>query len=838
MNIKHIFISLAMTFSLYPLIAQENTLDFYLPSGEGYTYDKSIPSPKEVLGFQIGDQHVSYDQALYYIRTLALKSGRALYYESGRSHEYKPLGFLLISSPANISAIENIREKQQRLADPALSGSLDIENMPVIIYLAYSVHGNEASGINASLPVAYFLTAAQGEKIDEILENAVIIIQPGQNPDGVQKFAAWVNSARSFTPVTDNNSMEFREPYYPSSRSNHYWFDLNRDWLTVQQPESRGRMNFYYKWRPTVVGDFHEHGSTNGSFFSPGISTSIDKNIPGDNYKWSELFGNYHGDTLSSIGTIYFSKEGYDDFFTGKGAALPDLQGGVAMLFEQPSSRGHIQRRNGVLLKFCDQIRNQAYCSYSTITAALDNRVDLLKYHRESYKEALRLAKNDPVKGYVFGGNGSLDREFIRILLTHKIHVYKLAGNLSKDGKEFSKENSYIVPLSQPEYRTLKTIFETDKPYKDSTFYDISAWTLPLALNLNYAELRDEAAYFKGKELFSDDVLFADNGEADRVTPPESGNSAVCGAGNYGYCFPLTDYYSYKLLYRLLAAGIEPRVATAPFELDINGSVKKFGRGTVIVYNKLQQMTEERVHEIICKGAVGIPAGIYPLDSGTGIKKDLGSRSFKAVSFPRIAILCGNGAAASETGELWYLLDRKFSIPATMLNVSRLSAADLYAYNVIVADGNYKLGKKDIEKLSVWLENKSNRLIAINNAVSLVNSLGKTKINLRKDISAMEGIILSVAVNPKSFLSYGIASSVVPVFKNNRIIPEASSSGGTMKYTDDPLLSGCTRPANIEKLKGTPSAIVADNIIYLSFAPFFRGYFFGSSRIFLNALFF
>lgn len=822
---KRFFIFLFLLFSPFLLPAQENRLDFYLPANGGYTYDKNIPVPADILGFEIGDQHVTYEQALNYIRTLAQKSGRALYYESGRSYEYKPLGFLLISSPENLARIETIRRNQQKLADPSVSGDLDIKEMPVVVYLAYSVHGNEASGINASLPVAYFLAAAQGGNIDRILKNTVVILQPAQNPDGVQKFATWVNSSRSFTPVTDNNSMEFKEPYSPSSRANHYWFDLNRDWLTVQHPESRGRMAFYYQWRPTVVGDFHEHGSTNGAFFSPGKSTGIDKNIPADNYKWSEVFGKYHGDTLSSIGTLYFSKEGYDDFFTGKGAALPDLQGGVAMLFEQPSSRGHIQRRNGVLLRFCDQIRNQAYCSYSTITAALDNREGLLKYHRNTYREAVRLAKNDPVKGYIFGGGGSVDKEFLKILGTHKIDVYKLAGNFSKNGIDFKAEDSYVVPLAQPGYRTVKTIFEKDKPYKDSTFYDISTWTLPLAMNLKYAELGGEVSARTGERFSPDSV-------SDTVV------TGSPGMGSYGYCFPITDYYSYKILYRLLAAGVELRVATMPFELNVDGKEVNFDRGTIVVYNKLQQIPKEKVYALVCEAAAGVPAPVYPLHSGTGMPIDLGSRSFREVSLPQIAILCGKGVAASETGELWYLLDRKFSIPATLLDISRLETADLSAYTVIVADGNYKPGKKGMEKLALWLENKKNKLIAVNNALSLVNALGKEEIRTQKGISAMEGIILEAGVNPKDPLCYGINSPTVPVFKNNRTVLEAAVPGGTLKYTAGPLLSGCTQPGNIGKLKRTPAAVTAGNVVYFSFAPFFRGYFFGSSRLFLNALFF
>lgn len=829
----YIFLILAFVCSVCRVTAQENTLDFYLPAWGGYTYDQNIPTPKQVLGFEIGEQHATYEQVLAYMKELAQKSNRVIYSESGTSYERRPLAFLTISSPGNLANLETIRQNQLKLADPSVSGSLDVKKMPVVVYLTYSIHGNEASGVNASLAVSYFLAAAQGAGAKEILENTVVIIQPGQNPDGINKFASWVNSTRSFTEVDDNNSLEFKEPYYPSSRANHYWFDLNRDWLTAQHPESRGRMAFYYNWRPTVVGDFHEHGSTNGSYFSPGANTSIDQNIPKENYRWSEVFGKYHGDTLSSLGTLYFSKEGYDDFFTGKGAALPDLQGGVAMLFEQPSSRGHIQRRNGVLLRFCDQIRNQAYCSYSTIRAALDNREGLLNYHRESYRETIALAKNDPVKGYVFGGNGSLDREFLQILKTHRIKVYQLARDVKGGGKSFVKGEAYLVPLAQPEYRTVKTIFEKDKPYTDSTFYDISTWTLPLALNLRYAELGTEVALLTGNEIPCGETAGAPAAGGQQT--PEWG---VSQPGRYGYCFRLNDYYSYKLLYRLLAAGIEPRVATVPFDLELEGNLHHFDRGTIVVYNGLQQMPAMQVYDRVRKGGEGVPVKVYPLDSGTGPQKDLGSKSFRAVILPKIAILCGTGAAASETGELWYLLDQKFSIPATMLDISRFDAADLSRYNVLVVNGNYKFSKKGMEKLQAWVENKDNKLITMNNAYLLAATLGKMEIEQQKGVSGIEGVILSVAVRPSQPLFYGIPAGELPVFKNNKIVLAGSSTGVVANYSGNPLLSGCTQAGNLEKLKGSPVILTSGNVVYLSFAPFFRGYFFGSSRVFLNALFF
>ena len=230
---KHL-VTLLLTFCFFCVHTQN--LSFFLPEGD-FTYNPNIPTPKQFLGYELSEQHVTYDMAVAYMKLLAEKSDRIKTEERGRTFQRRPILFMYVSSPSNLNNLEHIRQTRLKLVDPKESDRVNVSDMPVVTWLSYSIHGNEASGINASLAVAYFLAAAQGAEINRILNNSVIIMQPGANPDGIQRFASWVNSARSFTPVSDPVSREFREPF-PSSRTNHYWFDLNRDWFMVQQPES------------------------------------------------------------------------------------------------------------------------------------------------------------------------------------------------------------------------------------------------------------------------------------------------------------------------------------------------------------------------------------------------------------------------------------------------------------------------------------------------------------------------------------------------------------------------------------------------------------------------
>ena len=248
---KKFFISICLWafalqgFAQFPFQTQFD-FSYFLPK-EQFRYRADIPTPEQFLGYKLHEQHVSYCQLFAYMQMLAQVSPRiTAYVPAMRTFQQRPLIFLTITSPENHRNLENIRTEHLKLSDPAQSGSLNLNNMPIVLWMGYGVHGNEASGPQASLAVAYFLAAAEGPEIDDILKNSVILIQPSLNPDGLQRFSTWVNSNRSFTPVTNPLSREFREPA-PGSRTNHYWYDLNRDWLPLQMPESRARMEFYFR---------------------------------------------------------------------------------------------------------------------------------------------------------------------------------------------------------------------------------------------------------------------------------------------------------------------------------------------------------------------------------------------------------------------------------------------------------------------------------------------------------------------------------------------------------------------------------------------------------------
>jgi hypothetical protein len=379
------------------VLSQAQTdLSYYLPAG--VQYNPAIPTPQSVLGHEVGEWHVTHDKLVYYMMALDKASDRVSLQITGYTHEARPLLLLTITTPKNHQNIEALRTQHLQLGDAAKSGSLDIKNMPAVFYLGCSIHGNEASGANAGLVMAYHLAAAQGAEIEKYLENTVILFDPSFNPDGLQRFSAWVNSRKSKVISTDPNDTEHNEAW-PGGRFNHYWFDLNRDWLVAQNPESQARAKQFQAWRPNVLTDHHEQGTNATFFFMPGVPSRVNPITPEKNQELTRKMGEYHAKALDEIGSLYFTQEGYDDFYYGKGSTFPDAQGSIGILFEQASSRGHAQESVNGVLRFPFTIRNHFVTMLSSLKAINEMREELLNFQRDFFKNASAEAAKDPVKG-------------------------------------------------------------------------------------------------------------------------------------------------------------------------------------------------------------------------------------------------------------------------------------------------------------------------------------------------------------------------------------------------------------------------------------------------------
>jgi len=823
----------------------QTNLDYYF--GKNLTFNSKVSKPSEILDFEVGEKHVSHDQLVKYMHIIAEQSDRVNIERYGWTYEHRPLLLLTISSPDNLSDIERIREEHLKLSDPAISGNLDINNMPSVVWLGYSVHGNEPSGINSSLLVAYYLAASESDEINSILDNTVILLDPSINPDGYSRFEQWVNQYMSEVSISDPNNVEHNEAW-PRGRTNHYWFDLNRDWLPLQHPESQARIKQFYRWKPNILTDHHEMGSNSTFFFQPGIPSRTNPNTPAENFRLTTKIATYHAEALDKIGSLYFSKEQFDDFYYGKGSSYPDVNGSIGILFEQASSRGLSQQTVNGVLEFPFTIRNQLTVSLSTIKSGYELKNELLEYQADFYNETSELARNDQVKAYVFDGGIDLTKtnNFLSILAQHQIKTYRLAEGMSIDNHEYSAKSSYIVPLDQNQLRLIKGIFEKSTSFTDSLFYDVSAWTFPLAFDIEYCTL-------EGK-LYKNSLL------GDQIVELPALSGTVIAKSSYAYLMNWDDYNSYKALYMIFKNNLKVKVALKAFSTNVGISHRP---GTILIPARNQSKTEDQVYEILQKISAKCNINFSSVSSGfnqDGI--DLGSPNMVNLEKPKVMMLAGNGVSSYEAGEVWHLLDNRFGIPLSIIDIDRFNRINLSRYNtIILVNGNYSgISDSSREKLEQWIKNggtvigtKSGSKWLIDQKLAHIN-LKKTNRDtltsknygdMYQHIGAQNigGSIFETRLDLSHPLCFGYPDKYLSIFKNNKLFFEKSKNpyNNPVLYTDDPLLSGYVSKENYELIKNSSAVIVSSlgsgEIICFSDNPNFRAFWYGTNRLFLNAIF-
>lgn len=826
------------------ITVHSQSLDYYLP--DSVTYHPAVPKPKEVIYHEVGEWHITHDRLVNYMKAIAAAAPDRVKLETmGLSYESRPQVMLIITSKKNHANLEQIRQQHVQLTDPSKSASLNLENMPIVVYVGHSIHGNEASGTNASLVSAYYLAAAQGRAMDELLDNVVILFDPSFNPDGLQRFSTWANQHKSKNLVSDPNSREFNE-VWPGGRFNHYWFDLNRDWLPAVHVESQNRLKWFHAWKPNILTDHHEQGSNATFFFQPGVPSRVNPLTPEKNQELTAKLGKFHAEFLDRIGSLYFTKEAYDDFYYGKGSTFPDVQGCIGILFEQASSRGHLQETNNGLLSFPATIKNQFVTTLSTLEGAKALRKEFLEFQRDFYKQAASRAAAYAVKGYVFGDKNDLAKtfHFIEMLKRQQIEINQLPDSW-KD-TEFENGSAYMVSLNQSQHSLIRTIFEKTLEYKDSLFYDITAWTFPLAFSLPYRELTGSFTM----------------GEKVNELPMPKGK-VEGGKTEYAYLIEWSELYAPAALNELLKAGLILKAATNKFEINIAGTNKKFECGTLMIPVSMQKESSETIAVMVNAVVEKYRLKAYAVSSGyVNTGSDLGSSRFAVLQQPKIAMITGPGVNATDAGEVWHLLDHRMNITASHLEPSVFNRVDISKYNtLILVGGNYPDINK--EKLKAWVQ-AGGTLILTEEAVtwsaqagisdvkfkrvkSPVDSTQKLRYADREQIDGaqrMNGVILGAEPDITHPLAYGYNQKTVSLFKGNRVFMEKSKNpyATPFFYGVNPLQSGWLSKENKDAIINSAAVVVntvgSGRVINIADNPNFRAFWLGGSKLFMNAIFF
>lgn len=817
-------------FTTLSLSAQSLDLSYYLPKNT--TYNSAIPTPKSVIGHEVGEWHVTHDKLVEYLKVLANASDRITLEDRGKTYENRPLLLLTITSPQNHKNIEKIRQNHMEATDNA---SVDISGNPIVVYQGFSIHGNEASGSNAALAIVYYLAAAEG--IDDLLNNVVILFDPSFNPDGLQRFAYWANTNRSININPDPNDREYHE-VWPGGRTNHYQFDMNRDWLTIQLPESSARIATFHKWLPNILTDHHEMGSNSTFFFQPGIPGRTHPFTPQINQDLTKEIGTYHAKAFDKIGSLYYSEEDYDDYFYGKGSAFPDINGGIGILFEQASSRGHAQETDNGVLTFPFTIRNQFTAALSTLEAAKNMRVKILKYQQNFFKESRNTFKNNAI---VFGDEKDAAKTYhlAEILKKHRIKIHDVKDDFSANGKQFRKGYSYVVPMNQKNHRLIKAMFDVRTKFQDSLFYDISAWTLNHAFDVDFA----------------DNISLTKAG--NEITELKLPKGVVTEKSNYGYLMPWNEFYTPKALNSILAKGIRAYVSMKNFS---NGGIN-YDYGTILIPVQNQKLNAETLYAFLQDVAKNAHLTIYGTQSGDSDDMDLGSRNFKLVSWPKVAMLVGNGITSYDSGQIWHLFDQRYDMPITRLDTDYVQRVDLSKYTHLIVPSSNSLSSALISKLKTWVQNggiiigykNSLRWLASNKFINLefvrstidtVSNVSFENRSLQSGAQVIGGAIFEANIDRSHPVNFGYKDGKLALFRKTTIFikPDSKSFNNPIQYTSNPLLSGYISKENAKVIPNTipfkTQRLGRGKTIVFTDNTNFRAFWFGTNKLLMNSIFF
>lgn len=799
--------------------------------------DTSIPSPESQLGWEPGDWRIHHPALVQYLHTLAEKSDRVSIKVTGHTYEKRPLLQVIISSEENQQKLESLRQAHLR---GVTTGDPDA---PLVVWLGYSVHGDEASGANAAPIVAWYLAASQSEHVKELLKNTIIIIDPSLNPDGLDRFSSWSNSNQSLTPVGDRNS-RIHNQAWPPGRTNHYLFDLNRDWLPLVHPESRARVTEYHRWLPHVITDHHETGH-DGYFFQPGVPTRQHPLTTPENLEMTRVLAAYHAKSLDSAGVMYFTEDTYDDFYYGKGSTYPDINGSIGILFEQPRVNGQVYNRVSGPLTFSEAIHNQVRTSLSTLEGAHEQQDKLKKYQAGFFQTTQQRAARADFQAWVIGdGNDSARaRELMDIFNHHQVEYYALSKGITADGQLFKPGHAWIIPVKQRQFGLAQAMIETRTKFEDNTFYDVSAWSLPLAYNLPYAKLNRLPAT-------------TDNLQSPAVSTPEP--DAVA------WVIPWQQMHAPSVLQNLLEANVRVRAATKPFRM--RGVT--FSEGSLVLLPGIQDKEQsgvlfEALQRASARGVNVHSYNTHMSESGPGP----GTSHFKIVPAIKPLLIIGDGVRSYDAGEAWHQLDQRLGVPPVMVNMTRLKKINLNDYtHLLMVNGNYTaIDKKLKHRIAAWVSD-GGILVATQDAATWAESLcfeaddcNKTSEEeaVEEDSKAMAyadfddqkgqrtigGAIVSTQVDNTHPIAFGF-NTEIPLFRRGTTLLQASENpfASPIRYAEKPLISGYIGEQRLSEMSNQPAVIAERHnkglIVRFANNPLFRGFWRGTERLWVNALYF
>jgi hypothetical protein len=809
-----------------------------------------LQSPEQFLGYKIGTRYTPHYKIVNYVKALAQAKPDMVKVEKyGETNEGRELLLAYVASPQNLQRLDEIRQNNLRIAGTAKDQApASIDNAPAIVWLSYNVHGNETSSAEAAMLTLYTLVDPANAKSAQWLKNTVVIIDPCINPDGRDRYVNWFNSVVGKNMNPDPQSREHQEPW-PQGRTNHYNFDLNRDWAWQTQLETQQRLVKYNQWLPQIHVDFHEQAYNNPYYFAPAAEPYHEVITPWQR-EFQNLIGRNNAKYFDQNGWLYFTKERFDLFYPSYGDTYPLYNGAIGMTFEQGGIRSGLSvvTNSGDTLTLVDRVNHHYTTGLSTIEVASQNAKRLVTAYKKFFDDS-RAGKGNPNKTYVLTSDNAAKINSIARLLQVNGIEYGTVSTTSftgtdyatgKDGKGQLKKYTLAISGLQTRSVLARVLLEPRSVLVDSVTYDITAWSLPYAYNVDAYAVKNAIA----------------------LQPYAASVTKSVPSSNYGYLVKYNSVNSVKFLGQLLKQGIKVRYSEKAFAYNQN----VYDRGTLII---LAKGNPPNLSTVLNNLAAGNDVDIEAVSTGFMDKgPDFGSPDIKVIRAPKVALITGEQTSALAAGEIWHFFDQQINYPITLINASDLARISLKDYNVlIIPDGNYRnlFDKNVSDKLKQFVAGGGN-LIALESAVKqLANGDWNIKLKGEQDEdsakdtnnysalkkyenrerdearSSIPGAIYKVQLDNSHPLAFGYSDTyytlkqdanvyeflkegwnVGIVKKSNYVTGFAGTK--VKKQLKDGLLFGVTN-------------IGAGSVVFLADDPLFREFWEGGKLLFSNAVF-